>query len=348
MIDKAICMYLYKDKHIINKRDIMSDKHTAWNNPIKYQIKDGLTDNVIEKALKEIENNTCIEFKASNLEKNDTQGIVFEKDSYCASSVGRVHRMNTQTIQLTIECGKSIGVILHELGHALGLVHEQSRTDRDKYVDVANDNIQENERVNFKIRSHEIFKNFSIYYDYASIMHYGQYDFATRRNTPVLKSNLHSEYDRMMGQRLYMTFNDYKQLNLAHCCKCNIKKTKEKKGKGKKGQKGQKEKKKNRNPCFNGGYLDFRDCKKCICPLGYTGSDCNNIAQSDKSCGDTTYKVTKNLYKYGLLGEKKCFVFLLAEEGKKIEITVYYAHARSRKICTEDVSHQIKYLLCLC
>lgn len=57
----------------------------------------------------------------------------------CWSYLGA--RGGRQTISLqTPECTGS-GVTVHELMHALGLVHEQSRADRDKYVTIMWSNI---------------------------------------------------------------------------------------------------------------------------------------------------------------------------------------------------------------
>ena len=65
-------------------------------------------------------------------------------------------------------------IVLHELGHALGLWHEQSRLDRDEYVEILNDNIKPGHEHNFKHRSNNVINDYGVAYDYNSIMHYGK------------------------------------------------------------------------------------------------------------------------------------------------------------------------------
>ena len=59
----------------------------------------------------------------------------------CYSAVGRVYWVEgAQTLSLGRGClGRS--TILHEIMHALGFWHEQSRPDRDSYVEIFWENI---------------------------------------------------------------------------------------------------------------------------------------------------------------------------------------------------------------
>ncbi len=67
-----------------------------------------------------------------------------------------------------------VSVIAHEIGHALGLVHEQSRSDRDTYVSVAYANIQDDREFNY---DKDLGSTAHGSYDYDSVMHYGRCSF---------------------------------------------------------------------------------------------------------------------------------------------------------------------------
>jgi hypothetical protein len=86
--------------------------------------------------------------------------------STCSSSVGMLGY--AQKVQVGDSCSK--GNIIHEMGHAVGLWHEQGREDRDEYVKVLWENIQQGLSYNF---TQNIYNGEDVgFYDYGSIMHY--------------------------------------------------------------------------------------------------------------------------------------------------------------------------------
>jgi Astacin (Peptidase family M12A) len=96
-----------------------------------------------------------------------TNYVEFANGDGCWSYVGRIN--GKQQISLDSD-GCGIGGTLHEMGHALGLHHEQSRPDRDKYVRVRLDLIAVSDRCNWDIENES--RGYGNY-DYYSIMHYG-------------------------------------------------------------------------------------------------------------------------------------------------------------------------------
>jgi Astacin (Peptidase family M12A) len=95
-----------------------------------------------------------------------TAYLEFVTGTGCSSQVGR--QGTRQTINLAAGC--STGNIIHEIGHALGLWHEQSREDRDSHVVISSQNIQSGKAHNF---TKHISDGFDIgFYDFVSIMHY--------------------------------------------------------------------------------------------------------------------------------------------------------------------------------
>uniref|UniRef100_A0A0N5B2C4 Metalloendopeptidase n=1 Tax=Strongyloides papillosus TaxID=174720 RepID=A0A0N5B2C4_STREA len=337
------CRSINAENYDRRKRDIIQDDYDRWEFPIHYYIEYNDFDyydyfflfvqNLLE-AIKIIEENTCVKFKRSWIPIKDKQGLNFIYDHYsCSSNVGLIDPTKSQEIRLTADCYCHKAYILHEIGHALGLIHEQSRSDRDKYVNVKFDNINNKEHSNFRRFNFSTNKNYSTSYDFASIMHYHQNDFAVNKDEPVLTSKLNNAFNKMMGQRLKMTFNDFKKINLYHCNKCYWV---DKDGKRNKTYKG--------TTCRNGSYPNYNNCNnKCICPIGYTGDLCQNIVSSSTECGKTTFyaeKFSQNLF---FKDRMTCYIFIMTERRKKIKIKIHFSNTPRKTICTEDISNQIKY-----
>ncbi|CEF59844.2 Astacin-like metalloendopeptidase, partial [Strongyloides ratti] len=319
----------------IIKRDILLDRLKSWNvSGIQYYVIPPVNETNVAKAIEYIENNTCIKFIKMNDIFYKKQGLIFKNDTTCSSSIGLVNSNKPQNITLSKNCYKTVGYILHEIGHALGLIHEQSRRDRDYYVEINRDNILIPNRKNFDKFVLNRYKNFSTQYDYNALMHYAQNSFAINTKIPVIKSKLHEEHDRAMGNRKKMTFNEIKQLNLCHCNKCNWVTNNGLRRKNNKAAK-----------CINGGYPDYNNCTKCICPTGYTGTLCNEIEKGDTSCPDNTYEANSEEKYIIMLGKKKCYFFLKANRGKKIKLQFISIAQKKRNTCDEETSNEIKYFL---
>ncbi|XP_062386884.1 zinc metalloproteinase nas-38-like [Sardina pilchardus] len=124
----------------------------------------------IEEAMKEYHGKTCIRFVP-----RDKQGdFIHIKDSTgCWSRVGRSG--GGQPLSLSRPGCVWKSVIQHELLHALGFYHEQSRSDRDKYIRINWEYITKGKAYNFKKANTN---NLNTAYDYGSIMHYNRYGFS--------------------------------------------------------------------------------------------------------------------------------------------------------------------------
>ncbi|XP_064104984.1 protein SpAN-like [Macrobrachium nipponense] len=204
----------------------------------------------VEAGLAHWEEHTCIDFQLIS-GAAPSQYLNFIKGNGCWSYVG----MQSTAQDLSIGDGcNALGTVAHEVGHAMGCFHEQSRSDRNDYVSIIFENIQAGKEGNFQ---KNVDNNYSVKYDFMSDLHYGSDYFSVNgKNTITTKNPLAQEligkrtglshYDKLLANTMYPCITKWMQT-------CSIA----------------------TNPCQNDGYIG-KNCA-CVCRSGTSGANCEIV-----------------------------------------------------------------------
>uniref|UniRef100_A0A0K0F0S5 Zinc metalloproteinase n=1 Tax=Strongyloides venezuelensis TaxID=75913 RepID=A0A0K0F0S5_STRVS len=310
------------EKEIVNKlkknRAYKKNSPFKWKFPIPYYIDGVKSVGVIDNAIKNMERETCLTFKKTGPFK-DRLGFRIFPGQGCYSYIGPISDNKPQDVSIGEGCEWN-GIVQHEVSHALGLFHEQSRPDRDNYLDIAIQNVSPNQRHNYDKSSLAETETFGIPYDYGSHMQYDKKAFSSNGQLTMIPKN--KLYVNTIGQFGKMQFNDVKLLNTIYCsniCKGGIK-------------------------CNNGGYEDPKKCGTCRCPSMLGGPTCEDVAKNPPSCGKENIMTASSQEKsFSIDGVKNCVFLIKAENNKKVKISIDKGNFNPAERCFPGIALQIKY-----
>jgi len=202
-----------EQKELFKTGNLFSSARNLWPKKqyIYYYIERSLSRTravaVIKQAVDDYHKYTCLRFKPRT---NQRTYLSFYKGGGCSSPIGAGR--GARRISLATGCWRK-GTVIHEMGHSIGLYHEQSRTDRDKYIEILWNNI--NPKMKFNFNKAEGTHSYNTPYDYDSVMHYPGKAFS--RNGGYTIRTRSSSMQKRIGQRSGFSRTDIKQINAMYC-----------------------------------------------------------------------------------------------------------------------------------
>lgn len=208
-----------------------------WPNGIlPFEFDDAIQDNVkqqdlIYDAMEEWEMKTCLKFEpftpsiAKELGHNQRMRLLTDQRS-CYSRIGKVSKWTIpQPVSLSTHSDDNCWtprVILHELGHVIGLIHTHQRSDRDEFVTVYKKNVQDGKYDTNFAKYEDNVNATTTPYDFLSIMHYGKNldgkIINGRKQITMVPKLKHKCYGRLMGRARHLSHYDHQLVNTMYGC----------------------------------------------------------------------------------------------------------------------------------
>jgi uncharacterized protein (TIGR03437 family) len=165
---------------------VASSRLTWPDGKVPYLIDTALSkaqQQVILQAIEHWNTRTSLHLVERTVESNYVRFTSGTSTIACSSSVGVVG--GAQQIRLPYP-GCGLGQTIHEIGHAVGLWHEQERNDRNRYLTVLYENIDKPSASQYA----QVFGDGvdSGPYDYNSIMHYDAFGFSRDGLLPAMET----------------------------------------------------------------------------------------------------------------------------------------------------------------
>ncbi|CAI2355593.1 unnamed protein product [Caenorhabditis sp. 36 PRJEB53466] len=239
--------------------------------PISFDYSESIppqTRDKIRHAMLLWQQHTCIRFEEGG---PNVDRLEFFDGGGCSSFVGRVG--GTQGISISTPGCDVVGIISHEIGHSLGIFHEQARPDQERHIAINYNNIPLNRWNNFQAVGENHAETFDLPYDTGSVMHYGPYGFASDPYTPTIRT-LERVQQSTIGQRAGPSFLDYQAINTAYGCSNICPEL----------------------PCLRNGYPHPNNCSTCACPEGLAGRYCEQVHPSNAQCGGIIFATKEVKY----------------------------------------------------
>ncbi|VDK49435.1 unnamed protein product [Cylicostephanus goldi] len=202
-------------------------------------------------------------------------------------------------------------------GHALGFYHEQGRYDRDSYVSIVSNNIQNGYLSQFTKQARSTMEDYGVGYDYGSVMHYDQFSFSANGRNTI--QTIDGNYQQTIGQRDGPSFMDVKRINLAYCNSQS-----------------------SNLPCLNGGYTDPKNCNACRCPSGLGGTLCDRAAVNPSQCGSGDLTADASMKTLTVRGAASCSFVIKAPSGRRVYFEVPSFTFTAANLCQYNFL-EIKY-----